>query len=364
MDLNIGRNRIGERYMESIWNNIAQLLTGQYGLNVDSAKKSTVGAGSDTWFVTCEDGKYVVKFPSESNINNPELEPKLCEFLLEQGIPVCQFIKNKEGTYVSMDEAGRVFHVQKFIEGTMYDWHEAPEWLLTESAAMLGKFHAALKHYEGLPTGIGEGFFKYMTPERALSSYRESLKIAQTEEDAEAVSDLQYRIELMQRFPEYTFDLKQLTCQSTHGDYFISQLLCGENKINAVIDWTTACVHPVVWEIVRSYVYAAPSCKEDQIDMDEFVRYVAEYCNYAKLTEYDLRNMVHLFYYQIAVCDYYGQYYEADADNRYIYLQQAKFSTKLLRWFEKNADALTEKLETIICEKSFRNDETDNRERS
>ena len=330
--------------MNSTVESITKILYDRYGLTVTAAIKSSVGAGSDIWFVTCEDGKYVMKFPSESDINNPEQEPRLCEFLLQQGIPVCQFIRNKDDALVSVDEAGKVFHVQKFLEGIMYDWHEAPDWLLTESAAMLGKFHTALKNYEGLPTGIGEGFFQYMTPERARNSYQASLEIAQAEEDAEAVADLQYRMELMQRFPNYNFDLKRLTCQSTHGDYFISQLLCGENKINAVIDWTTACVHPVVWEIMRSYVYAAPSCGDGKIDMEEFIRYVKEYCNYAALTEYDLLNMVPLFYYQIAVCDYYGQYYGSDAANRYIYLQQAKFSTKLMRWFEKYGDVLTTKI--------------------
>lgn len=330
--------------MENIADSIRKILNEQYGLKVIEAKKSSVGAGSDTWFVTCEDGKYVVKFPNESNINNPELEPKLCEFLLEQGLPVCQFFKNKQGRYLSCDEEGQAFHVQKFIEGTMYGWHEAPDWLLWESAAMLGKIHTALKEYSGLPTGIGTGFFQFMTPARALESYRQSLEIAKQENDLEAVADLQYRTELVQRFPKYTFDLERLTCQSTHGDYFISQLLCGENKINAVIDWTTACVHPVVWEIVRSFVYAAPSCRDGQIDMDEFVHYVKKYCKFAILTEYDLLNMVPLFYYQIAVCDYYGQYYESDAANRHIYMQQAKFSTKLLRWFEKNGDVLATKI--------------------
>lgn len=337
--------------MENTADSIRKILDDQYGLTVTEAKKSSVGAGSDTWFVTCEDGKYVIKFPSESNINNPAQEPELCEYLLQQGIPACQFIKNIEGAYVSEDEAGRVFHVQKFVEGTMYGWHEAPDWLLTESAAMLGKFHTVLKDYSGLPTGIGAGFFQYMTPERALESYRMSLEIAKQEKDLDTVADLVYRIELMQRFPKYTFELNHLTCQSTHGDYFISQLLCGENKINAVIDWTTACVHPVVWEIMRSYVYAAPSCREGRIDMEELVRYVEEYCKYAVLTEQDLLNLVPLFYYQIAVCDYYGQYYESNAANRYIYLEQAKFSTKLLRWFEKNGEALTTKIAKEIIEK-------------
>lgn len=330
--------------MQSMFDNIKQILSEQYSLEVIGVEKTTVGAGSDTWFVTCRDGKYVMKYPAESEINHPNQEPQLCEYLLKQGIPVCQFLKNKQREYLSADSQEKVFHVQKFIAGQTYEWNTAPRWLLMETAGLLGKIHNALKDYQGLPVGIGEQFFDYMTPQNALCSYRKSLVRAREWQDKEAIVDLQYRIALMQRFPTYHFDLQQLTCQSTHGDYFISQLLCGEDKINAVIDWTTACVHPIVWEIVRAYVYAAPSCKDGQLDMDEFVEYVKEYCRYATLTKYDLANMVYLFYYQIAVCDYYGQYYGAGTDNRYIYLQQAFLSTKLLRWLEENVDVLTAKL--------------------
>lgn len=323
-----------------------EILLKQYGLHVSNIQKSTVGAGSDTYFVTCTDGKYVVKYPASSQINHPEVEPELCEYLLEKGIPVCQFLRNKDGRFLTADEIGRQFHVQQFIEGKVYDLNTAPDWLLTESVQMLGRIHVALKEYSGLPIGIGSDFFKYMTLERALESYRRSLTIAQNRGDLDNVADLEYRIDLMQRFPAYKFDLDELTCCATHGDYFISQIICGDDKINAVIDWTTACVHPVAWEIVRSFVYAAPSCKEGQIDMDEFLRYVAEYRKFATLNEYDLLCMVRLFYYQIAVCDYYGQYYSSTADNRHIYLHQAVFSTKLLRWFESHVETLTERLLT------------------
>lgn len=324
---------------------IKQVLLEQYGLEMVSADKALVGAGSDTWFVTCEDGKYVLKYPAKSEINNPEYEPELCAYLIEQGIPVCQFLKNWQDRYLSVDAQGRVFHVQKFIEGSTYDWHTAPKWLLTEQAGMLGRIHNALRDYSGLPIGIGRGFFEYMTPKRALSSYQKSLGIARDRSDSDEAEDLEYRIGLIKRFPRFEFELNKLTCQSTHGDYFISQLICGEDKIYAVIDWTTACVHPVVWEIMRSYVYAAPECKSGNIDVGEFASYVREYCKYAELTKYDLANMAKLFYYQIAVCDYYGQYYAAaDTGNSYIYLEQAKLSTKLLKWFEKNVESMTERL--------------------
>ena len=317
-----------------------------YGLDAINIEKSGVGAGSDTFFVTCTDGKYVVKYPAASEINHPEVEPELCEYLHAHSIPVCQFLRNKEGHFLTADESGRQFHVQRFIEGKMYDLNTAPDWLLTESARMLGKIHAALRDYQELPVGIGADFFKYMTPDRASESYKNSLTIAECRNDTEIITDLQYRIDLMQRFPAYEFDLGRLTCCVTHGDYFISQIICGDEKINAVIDWTTACVHPVVWEVVRSYVYAAPSCKDGQIDMNDFLHYVEEYRKFSPLNEYDLLCMSRLFYYQIAVCDYYGQYYASTADNRDIYLHQAVFSTKLLRWFESHVETLTAKLLT------------------
>ena len=325
-----------------------EILRSNYGLELLSCEKSAVGAGSDTYFVTCTDGKYVVKYPASSEINHPESEPELCEYLLSKGIPVCQFLRNEDGHFPTTDENGRPFHVQRFIEGKMYDLNTTPDWLLTESAQTLGKIHAALQEYSGLPAGIGADFFKYMTPERALESYEKSLQIAERQGDLAVAEDLRYRIGLMQRFPAYEFDLGRLTCCATHGDYFISQILCGDGKINAVIDWTTACVHPVVWEIMRSYVYAARSSKEGQIDIDEFISYVAAYRQFAPLNDYDLLCMARLLYYQIAVCDYYGQYYASTADNRHIYLHQAVFSTKLLRWLEEHVETLTAKLLTAF----------------
>ena len=89
---------------------------------------------------------------------------------------------------------------------------------------------------------------------------------------------------------------------------------------------------------MRSYVYASPECADGEIDVVKLADYFGSYCRYAKLNSYDLENAAKLFYYQISVCDYYNQYYSSDADNREIYLRQAVFSTRLMRWFEKNID--------------------------
>ena len=63
-----------------------------------------------------------------------------------------------------------------------------------------------------------------------------------------------------------------------------------------------------------------------------------------------MENAGNLFYYFLAVCDFYGQYYQAHSRNRGIYLEQAELSAKLLRWFEQHGTELNNRLSEICPE--------------
>lgn len=93
------------------------LLQKQYGLHLKDMQKSKVGAGSDTWFLDCNEGKFVLKFPSKSKINHPELEPELCAFLRKNGIPACDFLKNTSGNFVCETDEGKPFTMQRLLPG-------------------------------------------------------------------------------------------------------------------------------------------------------------------------------------------------------------------------------------------------------
>ena len=322
---------------------IKKIVRAHYDIKVIEMSKLTVGAGSNTYFLLTDFGKYILKNANINEANNPKNEPPLCEHLLAKGLPVSEFIKDIYGDYLFTHD-DNIYHMQRFIEGANYEWNEAPKWLLHESEQILGKIHTALSDYTPLPVGIGENFFKYMTPQNALVSYEKSYKYARQINDDKSAEDISFRIDLMKRFSVPDIQLDKLTRKNTHGDFFISQLICGENKINAVIDWTTACIHPVIWELIRSYVYSAPECRNGDIDMANFLTYVNDYLSFSTLTEIDIKMMPYIFYYQISVCDYYNQYFQSTADNRDIYLQQAVLSTKLMRWFDKNADDFSDLL--------------------
>ncbi len=179
---------------------VERVLEESYGLRIDSIEKAAEGAGSNTYFICSDNEKYVLKNPDNSSINNPELEPELCEFLLNEGIYASKFIRNRNGEYITRVD-NQIYHMQKHINGIVHELNRAPDWLMIESAELLGKIHTVLEEYKPLPEGIGKGFFEFMTPERAKDSYLSSLDIARDGNKVVNVSDLEYRIQLMDRFP-------------------------------------------------------------------------------------------------------------------------------------------------------------------
>ena len=56
----------------------------------------------------------------------------------------------------------------------------------------------------------------------------------------------------------------------------------------------------------------------------------------------------------IAVCDFYGQYYDSLTKNRVIYLQQAQLASRLLRWFDVHVEELRRALQGLAAENEKR----------
>jgi len=318
-----------------------------YGFEIESMEISDNGAGSLTYFVQADGKKYVVKYPSDNEMNHPELEPRLCEYLCAHGIPACRFIKNLQENVLSVDENGRRFHLQEFIEGKTYGYSKAPAFLLEQAPLLLARIHQVLRDFDGLPEGIGTMFFQHRKPEKMLDSFNASLQTALSNGDRENAEDIRQIIRVLERFPELELDPEAFTYGNTHGDYTISQLLCEEHQINGIIDWTTACRHPLIWEVVRSYVFMAPECGEGRIDLDRFERYLRTYLQQGILNTYDIENAGRLFFYFLAVCNFYGQYYQSLTRNRDIFLKQAKLCKGIFLWLDSHLEELDLRLSAI-----------------
>ena len=317
--------------MANISDKICKILFDEYGLEVQEISRMTTGVGGDTFLVQASQGKFIYKIADVNEMNHPEEEPEICSFLLDRGIAVSDFLRNKSGKFITTYDDTRVSHIQRYIEGRVFTLNEASDWFMEEAPVLLGKIHNALREYKQLPMGIGADFFKYMTPQKAKKSYLHSYEVAKQRGETRILDALEFRSKFVDKLTEWKFDVDKLTYCNSHGDYTVNQIICGENKINAVIDWTCACMHPVIWEITRSFFYAEPSCANGNFDEVKLKKYVDGYCSVSSLTQYDKDNLLRLYLYQIAVCDYYAQYLSADADKKEEYLLQAEFATKVLR---------------------------------
>lgn len=313
-----------------IYKKIASVLKDDYGLEISAIQQMSTGVGGDTYHISAAQGEYIYKIVESNDMNHPAAEPALCNHLLAQGIPVSEFLMNKNGEWITVSE-GRASHLQRFFHGKPFPMNGAPEWFMKESPRLLAGIHNALRSFSPLPVGIGADFFQYMTPERAAASYHRSLERVAAGGNRQIQEDLRFRMDFLERIRNWQFDICRLTCANSHGDFTVNQIICGENAIQAVIDWTSACIHPVIWEITRSFFYADPSCREGGFHRQRFDAYVSAYSGLAPLNEYDRDNLLKLYYYQLTVCDYYGQYLDAQEHKKEEFLQQARFATDILR---------------------------------
>lgn len=325
-----------------------------YGMEIETMEPSGNGAGGLTYFVTATGRKYVVKYPSDNEMNHPDVEIRVCQSLLAKGIPACRFVPNQQGKLISTDENGRRFTVQHYYEGITYGYHEAPVDLQPQSASLLAKIHEAMKDLEEIPVGIGADFFACRKPEAMKDTYEATLQQALEKNDTEIAQRIRSNMRIIDTMPDYHFDIRKFRCGNTHGDYMISQLIWQDGKINGIIDWTCACKHPYIWEIVRSYVFMAPETKQGEINIQALIAYIAKYLESGTLNSYDIENAGRLFFYFLAVCNFYDQYYSSISKNKDIYLQQADMASRLLVWFETHMEELDEKLRELSIQAEIR----------
>lgn len=327
---------------------IEDLIKKNYNIgNIKEINKVLEGASSECFHIITENKEYILKDVEMIFKNHPEDEPLINNILLKRGVCVSEFYKNKENKYL-LEYHGHTFHLQSFIRGKILEVNTAPPWFMKESAEILGKIHKALEDIPVLSSGIGKEFFSFITPESAKMSYEKSLQRAIENNESQNIIDLKYRISLLEKIKDIKLEMNKFTYKNTHGDYFISQIICGENSINGIIDFTSACIHPACWEVIRSYSYADPKCIDGTIDFDNLVKYIKDYMKYSSLNKYDIKMMPYLYYYQLAVSDYFSQYYESNNSNKEVLCYYAHWSTIICRWFEKNIGELTENLEKVF----------------
>lgn len=71
--------------MGNISERIRQTLLQEYGLEICDIHEITTGVGGDTFLINTRQGRLIYKIVDANEMNRPEEEPKICDFLFQRG---------------------------------------------------------------------------------------------------------------------------------------------------------------------------------------------------------------------------------------------------------------------------------------
>ncbi|MHB0913287.1 MAG: aminoglycoside phosphotransferase family protein [Armatimonadota bacterium] len=268
---------------------IRSILADGFGIRDVREVSGLAGGNTSLYLVTTDSERLVLKqFPQGYMVGGVLKEPEIASLLSAHGVPTTRFLPALSGEHALLFR-GRVFHLREYVEGRTYANNTAPEWLIRDSAILLGRIHKALVHAAPLPDGLAGEWFVFDAAERLgklANLLREAESLPESKVKERIVEDLAYKCDAVSKTLEVRVDPGRLTRLNSHGDYSVRQLVCGPYSVRAVIDLSGACVLSAAWEIIRSYTMADPRCAGGEIEAARLIRYLKWYKE--PLSSYDL----------------------------------------------------------------------------
>lgn len=313
--------------------------------NIDIYRIEKLNRGSANLYLLNED-KYILKeFQTKYTKEEIDKEINIINHLKNDNIPVPEYIKTITGEY-SFIYKNKVIIMQKFIEGYTMESNTGKYDQILESAEYLGKIIKSLETLEfELPSNDVSSWYSSETINESIAKQEKLLKKISTEDYPQIYKDLMDKISMLQYVRDnFDFsDMNKLTIMNTHGDYSVLQFIYKNDKINAIIDFVSACKMPIVWEIIRSYSYIDPKAKEGKININNLVEYVKVFSKYVKLNKYDFKFMSYLYLIQLLSSTFGYKQYIADNSKTGL-LDFAFFRTKLCKFLFENAEIIANTL--------------------
>lgn len=330
---------------------ILDIVKKHYDIDIYQVEKLNRGSAN---LYTLNDNRYVLKeFQSKYTKDEIDKEINIINHLKKDDIPVPEYIKTLNGEY-SIIYKDRVIIMQKYIDGYTMESNTGDYHQMLESAEYLGKIVQSLELLDfDLPTNDITSWYSKETINEGIEKQQKLLGKISKETYPQIYKDLSDKITMLEYVRDnLNFeDMSKLTVMNTHGDYSVLQFIYKERKINAIIDFVSACKMPIVWEVIRSYSYIDQKAKEGKIDIDNLVQYVKTFTNYVQLNEYDFKFMAYLYLVQLLTSTFGYKQYIADNSKKNL-LDFAYFRTNLCKYLFENAEKIANSLIEELLDKN------------
>ncbi len=331
---------------------IAERLHCYYGLTVQAVQKLPMGS-ANCYLISAGGQNYFLK-EFQNGFFGQDLirEARLAEYLLQNGIRTARIFSTVSGT-VFFEQNGHIVCLEEYIEGLTFSYNNFPAKYLLETAAMLGKLHQVMKNYSGLPLSMDKKWLSDFSVESGMEKYQQLFSMLETRKGdpfyQQIQEDFLYKQKLLSRGKELAAWYQGITYVPSHGDYQGCQLICDEQHIQAVIDFSSAAVLPAIWEVMRSYIQSSASRETGRINIEELCHYVREYLKYYPLTKTDLESAPYVYLFQLMRSGYgYRQYLSGQSEEGERLLKFAFWRTEICREVEQKAPEISARLSQLI----------------
>ena len=232
-----------------------------------------------------------------------EGELPLVEHIRHRGVAVGRIIPTCRGNGAA-EFRGRIFQLQPYIEGQAYPKFQGPAWMARELPRTLATIALSLRDYPSLPTDYRSWFERDMGGrDRLFAGFAERTESASwlTDEQRRRLAEgARRRRAAIRAVSNWNLSAVPFTYTNSHGDYSILQVIASDTSITAVIDFARAANLPIAWEILRSFSYLDPACRDGGIDAAALRSYVRAFEEVLPLSAADRAHMVELYAYQLA----------------------------------------------------------------
>lgn len=327
---------------ETIFTNekIIEVVKNIYNIDVYQVEKLNRGSAN---LYSLNANKYIFKeFQTKYTKEEIDKEIIIINHLKEDNIPVPEYVKTISGEYSFVYE-NRIVIMQKFIDGYTMESNTGNYDQILESAEYLGKIIKSLETLKiELPSNDVSSWYSKETINESIEKQQKLLQKVSADTYPQIYRDLTDKIFMLKYVRDNLDfrDMDKLTVMNTHGDYSVLQFMYKDGKINAIIDFVSACKMPIVWEVIRSYSYIDPKAKKGKIDIDNLVQYVKRFTNYIELNKYDFKFMSYLYLVQLLGSTFGYKQYIAD-NSKTSLLDFAFFRTSLCKYLFENAEKIT-----------------------
>lgn len=325
---------------------IVDIAKSIYGIDINKIERLNRGSAN---IYVLNNNQYVLKeFQSKYTKEEIDKEIIIINHLKKDNIPVPEYLKTKSGVY-NYTYKNRVIIIQKYIDGHTIESNTGTKEQVMESAQYLGKIVKSLDTLK-ITLPYCDMSYTKKTLDESITNHQELLNKITENNYPQIYKDLTDKISML-KYIKDNIDLSntdKITIMNTHGDYSVLQFIYKNDKINAIIDFVSACKMPVVWEVIRSYSYIDEKAKDGILEVNNLTQYVKCFANYVQLNNYDLKYMSYLYLIQLLTSTYgYKQYLR---DNTKIdLLEFAYFRTKLCRYLFDNANQISNTLIENNC---------------